>query len=216
MSLGDSIVNSVFGTNIHTIKVNAGQLAAVINDAFIRKATNREELDKIERTVRGSKLMFHRMDSEDGKFHLHVSYFERGLTEHRYVFVKNYETEEVFEWRGLSLSPLKKAVEPYLLHARMNPTPSIPFNPTDFSENGRGEDTTSKSRENYVAEIDEAEEMRMAKMIIQQEYDRHSSHSSDNIKSDIEQLKELHEMLETGTISEQEFIRRQENILQNM
>ena len=135
MGLGDTILNSVFGTNIHTIKVSAEQLAAIINDAFIRNATSREELDKIERTVQGSKLIFRRMDSEDGKFHLYVSYFERGLTQHKYVFVKNYETEEVFEWGGLNLGPLKRAVKPYLLQARMNPSATMPpFMPSGFTE----------------------------------------------------------------------------------
>ena len=149
MSLGDKILNSVFGTNIHTTKVSAEQLAAIINDAFIRNATSREELDKIERTVRGSKLIFRRMDSEDGRFHLYVSYFERGLTQHRYVFVKNYETEEVFEWGGLNLGPLKRAVKPYLLQARINPPATMPpFMPSDFTEhsntNSRSDDVNNR------------------------------------------------------------------------
>lgn len=136
MSLSDNIWNGLTGHNVHTIKVSAEQLAAVINDAFIKNASSTEELNRIERTVRGSKLIFRRMDSEDGRFHLYVSSFEQGLTQHRYAFVKNYETEEVFEWNGFNLSPLRNAVEPYLLHARMNP-PATPgtFTPFGFSDN---------------------------------------------------------------------------------
>lgn len=136
MSLGDNIWNGLTGHNVHTIRVSAEQLAAIINDAFIKNATSTEELNRIEHTV-NARLTFRRMDSEDGRFHLYVSYFERGLTQHRYAFVKNYETEEVFEWRGFNLSPLKKAVAPYLLRARMNPSAASPVASgmsSDFSQ----------------------------------------------------------------------------------
>lgn len=136
MSLGDNIWNGLTGHNVHTIRVSAEQLAAIINDAFIKNATSTEELNRIEHTVNAG-LTFRRMDSEDGRFHLYVSYFERGLTQHRYAFVKNYETEEVFEWRGFNLSPLKKAVAPYLLRARMNPSTASPVASgmsSDFSQ----------------------------------------------------------------------------------
>ncbi len=150
MSLSDNIWNSLTGHNVHTIKVSAEQLAAVINDAFIKTASSTEELNRIEHTVKGSKVIFRRMDSEDGRFHLYVSYFERGLTQHRFAFVKNYETEEVFEWSGLNLGPLKQAVQPYLLQARMNP----PFTFDAFSSSPFSDDTNENGyfNENFDTE----------------------------------------------------------------
>ena len=99
MSLSDSLLNAVTGSNISTHKVSVGNLAEIINQTFLQNA-ERCEIDKVERAIRGKIFGYTDIESPDGKFHLHVSFFMRGLTKHRTVWVKNYETEDIWEWSG--------------------------------------------------------------------------------------------------------------------
>ena len=117
MGLEDKILNAVTGRNIKTVKVDAGQLAAIINDTFIQKMGSYRERDEIQKVLKGSLFRFKEINSPDGKFQLLVSDFRRGLTRHRFAWVHNIETDEYFEWNGFSLGILKKAVQPYLLQA---------------------------------------------------------------------------------------------------
>ena len=121
MGLGDSLLNSVFGTNIRTIKVSTEQLAEIIDEKFIKPAVTKSELDKIEDTIKGNITPFPKeMDSMDNKFHLYVSGFQRGLTTHRTVWVKNVESQEVFEWKGYTLGSLKDNVITRINRRRIN------------------------------------------------------------------------------------------------
>lgn len=117
MGLGDKILNAVTGRNMKTVKVDTGHLAAIINDTFIQKTSSRQERDELENVLKGSQFRPKKMNSPDGKFELYVSEFQSGLTEHRFAWVHNIETDEFFEWNGFSLGTLKKAVQPYLLQA---------------------------------------------------------------------------------------------------
>lgn len=125
MSIGDKILNTLTGSNIKTQQVSAKQLAAIINETFIKQTSTREQRDEIEKTVKGSMMFIKELDSLDGKYHLWVSYFERGLAHHRCVWVKNYITEEVFEWNGFALSELCNEVAPYLVNASLNETKNM-------------------------------------------------------------------------------------------
>lgn len=118
MSLSDSLLNAVTGSNIPTHKVSVGNLAEIINQTFLQNA-ERYEIDKVERAIRGKIFGYTDIESPDGKFHLHVSFFMRGLTKHRTVWVKNYETEDIWEWSGFSLSPLKRAMQYHLNAVRL-------------------------------------------------------------------------------------------------
>ena len=58
MSLSDSLLNAVTGSNISTHKVSVGNLAEIINQTFLQNA-ERYEIDKVERAIRG-KIFGHR------------------------------------------------------------------------------------------------------------------------------------------------------------
>ena len=116
MSLSDSLLNAVTGSNISTHKVSVGNLAEIIIRPFYKTPS---AMRSIERAIRGKIFGYTDIESPDGKFHLHVSFFMRGLTKHRTVWVKNYETEDIWEWSGFSLSPLKRAMQYHLNAARL-------------------------------------------------------------------------------------------------
>lgn len=118
MSLSDKLLNAVTGSNIVTHKVSVNTLAEIINQTFLQNA-DAAEINRVERAIRGKFMTYTDIDSADGNFHLHISFFMRGLTQHRTVWVKNYETEDVWEWSGFSLSPLKNAMEYYINSARL-------------------------------------------------------------------------------------------------
>ncbi len=120
MGLGDSITNVVFGTNIKTVKVSAATLADIIEKVFIEPATTREELEAVEKTIRGNLIWYKELYTKNMNFRLYVSPFERGLITHRYVFVKDLTTEEVFEWTGYTLGEIKRAVFNKLAIKRMS------------------------------------------------------------------------------------------------
>lgn len=79
----------------------------------------RDDIDKVERAIKGKILAYTDIDSPDGNYRLHISYFLRGITRHRTVWVKKYDTEDVWEWSGFSLSPLKSAMRSHLTSARL-------------------------------------------------------------------------------------------------
>lgn len=110
MGLGDFVTNKIMGTNIKSIGVTPEQLADIIDKVFVVPAQSREELDELEKKISGNMVLPSEFDSKDGRFHLFVSGIERGLVTHRTVWVKNYETEEVFEWSGYTLEPIKRLV----------------------------------------------------------------------------------------------------------
>ena len=121
MSLSDKIINGIMGTNIRTIKVSVEQLAQIVNETIIAATTNEEELRAIEKAIKGSHFFISGdLESSDGKFLFHISLYQRSL-KHRTVWVKNLQTEEIFEWNGFSLGPFKRAMQPYLVNARMHP-----------------------------------------------------------------------------------------------
>lgn len=121
MSLSDKIINGIMGTNIQTIKVSVEQLAQIVNETIIAATTNEEELRAIEKAIKGSHFFISGdLESSDGKFLFHISLYQRSL-KHRTVWVKNLQTEEIFEWNGFSLGPFKRAMQPYLVNARMHP-----------------------------------------------------------------------------------------------
>lgn len=121
MSLSDKIINGTMGTNIRTIKVSVEQLAQIVNETIIAATTNEEELRAIEKAIKGSHFFISGdWESSDGKFLFHISLYKRSL-KHRTVWVKNLQTEEIFEWSGFSLGPFKRAMQPYLVNARMHP-----------------------------------------------------------------------------------------------
>ena len=121
MSLSDKIINGILGTNIRTIKVSVEQLAQIVNETIIAATTNEEELRAIEKAIKGSHFFISGdWESSDGKFLFHISLYKRSL-KHRTVWVKNLQTEEIFEWSGFSLGPFKRAMQPYLVNARMHP-----------------------------------------------------------------------------------------------
>lgn len=121
MSLSDKIINGIMGTNIRTIKVSVEQLAQIVNETIIAATTNEEELRAIEKAIKGSHFFISGdWESSDGKFLFHISLYQRSL-KHRTVWVKNLQTEEIFEWNGFSLGPFKRAMQPYLVNARMHP-----------------------------------------------------------------------------------------------
>ncbi|MCD7825676.1 MAG: hypothetical protein LUH14_06940 [Clostridiaceae bacterium] len=103
-----NMITSAMG--IKTVKVDADQLAEIINLAFLEPASSMDFVQRVENTVAGSKLTVKELYSEDGKYYLYVSLFERGLTQHRTAFVKDLEQNTVYEWSGYNLSPLKNAV----------------------------------------------------------------------------------------------------------
>lgn len=109
------------GTNIRTIKVSVEQLAQIVNETIIAATRNEEELRAIEKAIKGSHFFISGdLESSDGKFLFHISLYQRSL-KHRTVWVKNLQTEEIFEWNGFSLGPFKRAMQPYLVNARMHP-----------------------------------------------------------------------------------------------
>ena len=121
MSLSDKIINGIMGTNIRTIKVSVEQLAQIVNETIIAATRNEEELRAIEKAIKGSHFFISGdLESSDGKFLFHISLYQRSL-KHRTVWVKNLQTEEIFEWNGFSLGPFKRAMQPYLVNARMHP-----------------------------------------------------------------------------------------------
>lgn len=121
MSLSDKIINGIMGMNIRTIKVSVEQLAQIVNETIIAATTNEEELRAIEKAIKGSHFFISGdWESSDGKFLFHISLYKRSL-KHRTVWVKNLQTEEIFEWSGFSLGPFKRAMQPYLVNARMHP-----------------------------------------------------------------------------------------------
>lgn len=121
MSLSDKIINGIMGTNIRTIKVSVEQLAQIVNETIIAATRNEEELRAIEKAIKGSHFFISGdWESSDGKFLFHISLYQRSL-KHRTVWVKNLQTEEIFEWSGFSLGPFKRAMQPYLVNARMHP-----------------------------------------------------------------------------------------------
>ena len=69
MSLSDSLLNAVTGSNIPTHKVSVGNLAEIINQTFLQNA-ERYEIDKVERAIRGKIFGYTDIESLDGKFHL--------------------------------------------------------------------------------------------------------------------------------------------------
>ena len=121
MSLSDKIINGIMGTNIRTIKVSVEQLAQIVNETIIAATRNEEELRAIEKAIKGSHFFVSGdWESSDGKFIFHISLYQRSL-KHRTVWVKNLQTEEIFEWSGFSLGTFKRAMQPYLVNARMHP-----------------------------------------------------------------------------------------------
>lgn len=130
--IGDSILSAT--TGIKTIHVKAEQLADIIDETFIQPASCKAFLDQVHETIKGSKIFYKELDSEDGKYKLYVSMFKRGLTEHRTVWVKAYETNHIFEWNGYTLGPIKEAVEGKLVMREMRPF-SAPAGSTDASVN---------------------------------------------------------------------------------
>lgn len=121
MSLSDKIINGIMGTNIQTIKVSVEQLAQIVNETIIAATRNEEELRANEKAIKGSHFFISGdLESSDGKFLFHISLYQRSL-KHRTVWVKNLQTEEIFEWNGFSLGPFKRAMQPYLVNARMHP-----------------------------------------------------------------------------------------------
>lgn len=129
--IGDSILSAT--TGIKTIHVQADQLANIIDETFIQPASGKAFLDQVHETIKGSKLFPKELESEDGKYRLYVSMFERGLTEHRTVWVKAYETNHVFEWNGYTLGPVKEAVEGKLAMREMRPFSSVAQNQSSAS-----------------------------------------------------------------------------------
>lgn len=107
MAIGDKMINSLTGSNIKTIRVSAPQLAEIIYVCFVSDPGGNP--DSIANLLKGKFFTYTDVDSPDNKFHLHISYFHRGLTVHRSAWVKNYETQEIFEWKGYTLGPLKAA-----------------------------------------------------------------------------------------------------------
>lgn len=107
MAMGDKLINAVTGSNIKTIRVSATQLADLIYVCFVSNPGGSP--DSIMNLLKGKLFTYTDIDSPDGKFHFHISYFQRGLTVHRSAWVKNYETQEVFEWKGYTLDPLRTA-----------------------------------------------------------------------------------------------------------
>ena len=97
MSLSDKIINGIMGTNIRTIKVSVEQLAQIVNETMIASTRNEEELRAIEKAIKGSHFFISGdWESSDGKFLFHISLYQRSL-KHRTVWVKNLQTEEIFE-----------------------------------------------------------------------------------------------------------------------
>ena len=119
MGLGDKVVNKVLGTNIKSIAVSPEILADMIEKTFIVPAQSRQELDQLEKTISGSWFMYTMQYSNDERFLLYVSHFQRGLVTHRTVWIKNIETEEIFERRGYTLAPIKKVVAQKIIRKRM-------------------------------------------------------------------------------------------------
>lgn len=117
--IADGILSATKG--IETIHVQADQLADIIDETFIQPASSKAFLDRVHETIKGSKIFYKELESEDGKYRLYVSMFERGLTEHRTVWVKNYNTKQVFEWNGYTLGPIREAVEKKLVMRSMRP-----------------------------------------------------------------------------------------------
>lgn len=106
MVVRDKIINTLMGSNIKTVRVTALQLAELIYNNFVNEEKNATHISKI---LKGRFFLYTDIDSADKNYHLHISHFRRGLTVHRVVWIKRYETEEVFEWKGYTLRPLKKA-----------------------------------------------------------------------------------------------------------
>lgn len=107
MAIEDKVLNALTGSNIKTIRVSAPQLADMIYVCFVSNSGGNP--DSIANLLKGKFFTYTDIDSPDGKFHFHISYFQRGLTVHRSAWVKNYETQEVFEWKGYTLEPLRTA-----------------------------------------------------------------------------------------------------------
>lgn len=217
MSLSDNIWNGLTGSNIHTIKVSAEQLASIINDVFIVKATSREEKDAIEKVIRGSKLFERKLYSADGKFVLFISHFQRGLTQHRFAFVKNFKTEEVYEWKGLNLGPLRRAVEPYLLQNRMDDSSAKPINSTISPTEPIINSTIDIPNDPRI----ELDEMLAAGMITKKSYNGKVTELSDSqgttkAGNTMEQLKELQDMLHTGLITQEDYDNKKQELLKQM
>lgn len=124
--IGDSILSAA--TGIKTIYVKVDQLADIIDETFIQPASGKAFLNRVNETIEGSKLFPKELESEDGKYKLYVSMFERGLTEHRTVWVKAYETNQVFEWNGYTLGPIKEAVKGKLAMREMRSFSSPGYN----------------------------------------------------------------------------------------
>lgn len=101
-----------------TYKVNADQLAGIINQTFIQGA-DADYLREVEKVIKGSKVVPRKIESMDGKFVLYVSAFNRGLTTHRKVWVGKVETEEFWEWNGYTLGPIIDATKNYFIAARL-------------------------------------------------------------------------------------------------
>lgn len=96
-------------------------MAQIVNETIIAATRNEEELRAIEKAIKGSHFFISGdLESSDGKFLFHISLYQRSL-KHRTVWVKNLQTEEIFEWNGFSLGPFKRAMQPYLVNARMHP-----------------------------------------------------------------------------------------------
>lgn len=222
MSLSDSIMNKLTGGNIRTIKVNASQLASIINDTFITKARTREEKDEIEKIVRGSKLLDRRLESADGRFCLFVSGFRRGtiFSGHRWAFVKNYETEEVFEWHGFSLGSFRRAVEPYLLNAR-TASSNFPNSSSNIYEKAPNEGPQKSNIGISNDPLDELEEMLAAGMITKEAYEQKAAALSKGRNTGkkvnaTEQLKELQELLKEGLITQEDYDKKKQEVLDCM
>lgn len=105
MTIGDKIINAATGSNMKTIRVNCPQMAEIIYECF---GDGEKGVEHIFKMLKGKFFAWTEEDSPDGKYHLHISHFRRSLTIHRVVWVKCYKTEEIFEWRGYTLGPLKR------------------------------------------------------------------------------------------------------------
>lgn len=134
MALEDKIVNALTGSNIKTIRVSAVQLADVIYNCFVLNQGNNP--DNIAKLLKGKIFSYTEVDSPDGKYHLHISHFRRGITVHRVAWVKKYETGEIFEWKGYTLGPLKRAFENQIATGRI----------VSFKGTGEADNTDSLSQ----------------------------------------------------------------------
>lgn len=151
MRLGGMAIDKLLGTNVKTRMVSAEVLAEIMDKVFILPAVSEADLEMLERTLKGKWFWPSGQYSDEGRYWLYVSPFKRGLITHRTVWVKNCETEEVFEWKGYTLGPIKNAVAEKLKKKRMQGFQKVNRNITE--EGNRNMEDSRLKKCPYCAEL---------------------------------------------------------------